>query len=59
MPTLTISCWSCMATFATLNDMSTHHLDAHERPLPVHAGEVVWTPARRATRWVPAVRGGG
>lgn len=37
-----IRCWepTCTATFSTLNEMSTHHLDAHERPLP--ARETVW-----------------
>ena len=36
---LIIRCWQegCPATFETLNDMQTHHLDAHERPLPMGA----------------------
>jgi hypothetical protein len=30
-----VRCSSCPQTFYTVNEMSTHHLDAHERPLPV------------------------
>jgi hypothetical protein len=46
-------CWSCAATFYTLNEMSTHHLDTHERPLPVgHAGDG-WEVSPRLARYVP------
>jgi hypothetical protein len=30
-----IKCWSCDETFKTQNEMSTHHLDHHFRPLPI------------------------
>lgn len=53
-----IPCWSCARTFVTLNEVSTHHLDAHERPLPATAGQTIWAPTPRAVRFQPAVRGG-
>jgi hypothetical protein len=57
---LTITCWSCFQTFATLSEVSTHHLDAHERPLPETIWQrKIWAPVPRAVRWVPAIRGGG
>jgi hypothetical protein len=32
---LVLTCWSCPATFLTQTERANHHLDAHERPLPV------------------------
>lgn len=47
-----LRCWqpSCPATFRTFTELSTHHLEQHERPLP--AGPVEpWAPQPRTTRW--------
>jgi hypothetical protein len=57
MERIIVRCWSCPRTFVTLNEMSTHHLDAHARPLPATAGQTIWAPRARATRFVPTLRG--
>ena len=31
---LAVHCWSCTRSFATVTEMSNHHLAAHERPAP-------------------------
>jgi hypothetical protein len=51
VPPLQLRCWSCPRTFVTHNELSTHHLDAHERPLPASAGARDVTPRR--TRFRP------
>ena len=49
MKTMVVQCWSCTLGFFTLNEVSTHHLDTHERPLPEGAGTRIplMTPPRR------------
>lgn len=39
-----IPCWqtTCSRTFYTLNELSAHHLDAHEQPLPSPAEDPRW-----------------
>jgi hypothetical protein len=35
MEHIIIQCWTCGKDFKTQNEMSTHHLDMHERPQPI------------------------
>lgn len=53
MEHLIIRCWcpTCPETFATLNLMQTHHLNAHEVPLP--PPKEPWTVTVLAARFDP------
>lgn len=51
-----IRCWqpTCAATFQTLNELSTHHVDAHERLLPPDVlTRPAWAPQPPAQRFRP------
>ena len=53
LPPITVHCWSCDQTFATMTELSTHHLDTHERPWITDDRREPWVVTPRLERFRP------